>query len=61
MSRVTITLEDDDNAGIIVKVVFEGGHEPSSPAHQQAYVIQRRMNEDMQVMSEPVVETGAVQ
>ena len=61
MSKVTITLEDDDSMGIMVKIEFEGGHEPTSPAHQQAYVIQRRMNEDMQAMSEPVVETVAVQ
>ena len=61
MSKATITLEDDDSAGIMVRVVFEGGHEPTSPAHQQAYVIQRRMNEDMRAVSKPVVETVVVQ
>jgi hypothetical protein len=64
MPSATITL-DDDNGQIACKLVFSGGFDRTSNAHQHAQILLALMDQHMQRQGAPVIdpvmiETGAM-
>lgn len=55
MATATIVLEDD-NGAVACKVVFDGGWNPESHAHQHANLMLKHMDEMCTRVSTPEVE-----
>jgi hypothetical protein len=47
MSRATLILEDEggDEKQVAMKLIFEGGFDPKSPAHQHAQILVQLMDQ----------------